>query len=900
MRAGYRDRLLTELAQNAADAASKAGVSGRLAVHLAGNALHIANTGAPLDLPGVHALTALRASGKADTGASVGRFGVGFTAVRSVGDEIELRSRSGGLRFSLADTRIALTEAAVPETVTAPPVLRLAWPAAHAPADDWDTEIVLRLRPEVDATALCAAMRAEAVDLLLELPALHEIRIGEEVFTAEVKPCPADAGGSGLEVVRVDTPDGSHTWWQYRTARSRWLLPVRDGRPVPVVEDVLRAPTRSDEELSLPALLVADLPMQPDRRRALPGARVSELADGYADFARALPEHARLALVPAPGFARGEIDGLLREAVLRELRTHPWLPVLGPAEQDGPGAGGGLPDDRRAAVALPTRASVFPGLTPELAVLLDELIGPLVLPELSGPAHTEALAVLDVHRLGLARIAESTSGLHRPPTWWRALYTALEPFVVDPVAAEALGALAVPLSDDRVVTGPRTVVLDDGLGVAVALPWARLVHPEAAHPLLARLGARTATAGDLLADPALRAHLDDDPGDQDIVDAVLRLVPHAAPQSLPDWLGLLELPDDTGELRPADELLLPGAPLGELLVADSPFGVVAGETVDEYGAEALRAIGVGWNFGIVGETDPTGPDHHLDDEDRWWSGLESDPEQFVAVRDLDLVDDAAWPRALRLLLTDPRTAGLFADPHGYTPWWLREHARYDGIPLGHHRFPGDPEFAGLLPEFPAGDLDPARLSLLRTVLADPAVIDADLAHALLDALADPRRSPGPAAIAGTHHRLAAAVAAGKLDVADLDLPERVRVLSGAAVDAREAMVLDLPWFGLVVSPQRLVAGSAEHAEALASLLDLPLVSEAVTAEVLGDGRHTTWSAEPLAVVLAELFAAPQADGELVLHSDLRVRLDGAVRGTVAVPWWREGTATHVLAPEPLG
>ncbi len=941
MRAGYRDRLLTELAQNAADAARRAGVPGRLAVLVVGDTLHIANTGAPLDLPGVHALTALRASGKSESGQSVGRFGVGFTAVRSVSDEIELRSRAGGLRFSLTDTRTALTETAVPETVTAPPVLRLAWPAPQAPADGWDTEIVLLLRPGVDPSGLCAAMRAEAVDLLLELPALREIRIGEDVFTAEVTPV-----GSGLEEVRVRTPDGSRTWWQYRTRRSRWLLPVRDGRPVPVAEDVLRAPTRSDEELSLPALLVADLPMQPDRRRALPGARVSALAEGYADFARALPESARLALVPAPGFARSEIDGVLREALLHELRTHPWLPVLGPEEPGTtgialgtPGAEPADPDalpgspgafladsasasgrpgavpggpgvatgdrsavlaDRRAAVALPARASVFPGLTPELAVLLDELIGPLVPPELSGPAHAEALAVLDVHRLGLARVAESTSGLHRPPAWWRALYAALEPFVVDPVAAEALGALAVPLSDDRVVTGPRTVVLDDGLGVAVALPWARLVHPQAAHPLLARLGARTATAAELLADPALRAHLDDDPGDPDIVDAVLRLVPRAAPQSLPAWLGLLELPDSTGEPRPADELLLPGAPLGDLLVADSPFGVVAAETVDEYGAEALRAIGVGWNFGLVSETDPTGPDHHLDDEDRWWAGLESDPEQLVAVRDLDLVDDAAWPRALRLLTTDPRTADLFTDPRGYTPWWLREHARFDGIPLGHHRFPGDPEFVGLLPDFPAADVDPARLSLLRTVLADPAVIDPDLAHALLDALADPQRRPDPAVVAGAHRRLAAAVAEGRLDVADLDLPERVRVLSGAAVDAREAMVLDLPWFGLAVSPQRLVAGSAEHAEALASLLDLPLVSEAVSAEVLGDGRHTTWSAEPLAVVLADLFVTPQAGGDLVLHTDLRVRLDGAVRGTVAVPWWREGATTHVLAPEPIG
>jgi len=52
-------------------------------------------------------------------------------------------------------------------------------------------------------------------------------------------------------------------------------------------------------------------------------------------------------------------------------------------------------------------------------------------------------------------------------------------------------------------------------------------------------------------------------------------------------------------------------------------------------------------------------------------------------------------------------------------------------------------------------------------------------------------------------------------------------------------------------------------------------------------------------VLRETLTAP-ADGDLVLHEELRVRLDGAVRGTVEVPWWRTGTTTHVRAPEPLG
>ncbi|WP_425301676.1 sacsin N-terminal ATP-binding-like domain-containing protein, partial [Nocardia farcinica] len=342
VRAGYRDRLLTELAQNAADAAARAGVPGTVWVRIDGAELHIANTGAPLDLSGVHALTALRASGK--TGTAVGRFGVGFTAVRSVSDEIEVRSRHGGLHFSLDRTRAALRESGITATITAPPVLRLAWPAATPPAPDADTEVVLRLRPGVDAAALLSAMRAEAVDLLLELPDLHEIHIGADRFTVRSAPAalPGDRDGAGgIEDVRIAGPEGESRWWQFRTRRARWLLPVRDGRPVPATPDVLRAPTRSDEELSLPALLIADIPMQPDRRRLLPSARVRELAEGYADFARALPELDRLVLVPAPGVAPRAAPRRVRGGGGAAFRTRAGVPHPGgrPAPRGRPGPG---------------------------------------------------------------------------------------------------------------------------------------------------------------------------------------------------------------------------------------------------------------------------------------------------------------------------------------------------------------------------------------------------------------------------------------------------------------------------------------------------------------------------------------------------------------------------------
>src|SRR5947209_17842253 len=76
VRGGYRDRLLVELAQNAADAARRAGVPGHLRLELDGTVLRAANTGAPLDAAGVRGLATLRASGKRDDPGAVGRFGV--------------------------------------------------------------------------------------------------------------------------------------------------------------------------------------------------------------------------------------------------------------------------------------------------------------------------------------------------------------------------------------------------------------------------------------------------------------------------------------------------------------------------------------------------------------------------------------------------------------------------------------------------------------------------------------------------------------------------------------------------------------------------------------------------------------------------------------------------------
>jgi hypothetical protein len=427
----------------------------------------------------------------------------------------------------------------------------------------------------------------------------------------------------------------------------------------------------------------------------------------------------------------------------------------------------------------------------------------------------------------------------------------------------------------------------------------------AAHPLLGRLGARTASALELLHDPALRAELeasdtglhgpDPDLADRnpDLADAVLALAADVQdPEQLPSWLGLLPLPDAEGELRPADELLLPGAPLADVLIEDAPFGAIDAAVVARYGIDALRAIGAVWSFGIVRATDPTGPDHDLDDESDWWDWLSEDPPELAAVRDLDLIAADAWPTALTLLAADPRIRPLLADRTGYTSWWLRRHARMHGQPLGQLRPPGAVPFTGLL-----DPLDHPAAAAFSAALADAECLDRDLITVLVERLCDPHRHPSPATIADAHRRLAEAFALGLVDHDELSLPHRVRAISGDLISPDDALVLDRPWLAAAIPPDRLVVGSIERADELAALLDLPLASDAVHAAVTSTGRVTSWEAEPLGVLVRAALALPPSNGPLVVHTALTVELTGAITATVRVPWWvfEDGT-THLQQP----
>ncbi|HWE90601.1 MAG TPA: hypothetical protein VG317_14160 [Pseudonocardiaceae bacterium] len=927
---GYRDRLLVELAQNAADAAVLASAEGVLWLRVADSAegpeLRIANTGAALDADGVAALASLRASAKR-AGHQVGRFGVGFAAVLAATDAPRVVSTSGGVRFSAERTRKAA------DRDGEVPVLRLVWPVAEDEdpvPDGFATDVRLPLRSDIDAAALLDESAAQAADLLLALPGLTELRVGERSWRRVDHDATVDIHG----------PSGVGRWLLHRCqgvltaeqtallgveSRARpewsvcWAVPVDgDGVPLPVDEsEVLRAPTPTDERLSLPARLFATVPLEPSRRRLLPGpaaeAVLAAAAREYPTLVVRLAAEHRTALVPRPGFPRSDVDGTLRDAVLTELTMAAWLPSAG--------------SDVRA----PAGSVVLAAPDAGLAAALAEVVPGLLAWWLAQPRHAGALATLGVPRLAAERVVEAVSGVDRPPGWWTELYAALGRWLAeDSGIAEALGALPVPLADGRTAIGPRDVLLPSAeLGSTAELAeltgeviGLRLAHPDVVHPLLTRLGARAADAEDLLDSPPIREAVERSLADAEsgadlttLTNTVLTLVrSSAARPGERSWLSALALSDVDGEPRRADELVLPDAPLLAVLAADAvgpdgPLGVLAAEFADRWPAEVLRAIGVVDSFAVVADESPSGPDHDLADEDEWWSWTarpqrSPHPPTLIGVRDLDLVDPDRWPDAIRLLAGSPETARALADPAGYPAWWLARYARLDGLPPREWRLAGATELAGLYD--PVSDkLGTDGLGLDQRVLAMVgvrsrlAVANADDARDLLDRLGDPKREMPVGAALRAHAALAEALRAGTIEPDEVEAPERVRTLAGVAVSAEQAAVLDRPWLLGLLADDQVVAANPDPAadsvadpaaqsdvERLADLLNVALASEiSADAVIESTGEPMDWSALPAVRLACELLGAAPPAGSVVLHEELVVRGDGQSR---RVRWWIDG------------
>ncbi|GAA3026964.1 sacsin N-terminal ATP-binding-like domain-containing protein [Actinokineospora globicatena] len=898
---GYRDRLLVELAQNAADAADG---TGTLRLSLVDGELRAANTGRPLDADGVAALASLRASAKS-AAQGVGQFGVGFAAVLAVTDAPTVLSLNGGVTFSAEQTRTAIADhpdlaARAAERGGRVPVLRMVWPADAVVPTGFATEVRLPLRDGVNGRKLLADFAAQAADLLLALPRLDRIEIGDDAWWRV----------DNDSRVEIHGPDGVVSWLVHRVsgtladdlvehlgveARARrqwsvcWAVKVdQDGVPLPLGDDVLHAPTPTDERLSLPARLVATLPIEPTRRRLHAGpaaaAVLAEAARAYPDLVGRTPAEHRTALVPLVGFPLSEVDERLRELLVTALRQAPWLPA---AEGDD---------------LAPARTQVLDAEADGLAELLAEIVPDLAVGWLSAQRHAAALAALDVPRLGLADVVEMITGRARPPEWWHRLYTALAPVVeTDGTARLELGALPVPLADGRTLPGPAGVVLVEDAELLELLAHAEVgalhvVHADAAHPVLERLGAYRGGPVDLLdaggLQDAVERSLDDVESDVDItglVSVVLRLVRDAGVRvgELP-WLGALALKDSVGDWRRADELALPGSPLLDVLDEDAPVGVLSAEVAAEWPDHVLVAVGVLDAFALVADEAPGGPDHGLADEAEWWDSRQEPPARVLAVRDLDLVTDDAWPRALALLAADPDTWRALLEPDGYTGWWIARHAVIGGAAPSDWRLADADDLAGLYDTVPDIGVDPRVLAAIgvRTALR---VDNADDAEDLLIRLGDPDRGLHPGAVLRTHAALAEAVADEVFDPTEVRLPETTRTLAGTV--ATDCVVLDAPWLLTVLPEDQVVAAGPDFAlaEPLAELLDLPLATEESAGEVISAADPVPWSDLGAVAAACELLAADIPLGTLLVHDKLMVRTPTGDHNT---PWWVQDSVIH--------
>ncbi|TWD22774.1 hypothetical protein FB570_105174 [Streptomyces sp. T12] len=906
---GYRDRLVVELAQNAADAAARAGVPGRLRLTLRDGVLVAANTGAPLDAAGVESLSTLRASAKRDApDRAVGRFGVGFAAVLAVTDEPAVVGRHGGVRWSLAEARDLARDTArhspglgdeIRRRDGHVPLLRLPFAAEGTAPDPYDTAVILPLRDT--AAADLAERLLHAVDdaLLLALPGLEEVvvEIGDDT------PRTVRRGTDGELTVVTDSRDGT-TRWRTATAHGglapelladrpveerlrphwsvTWAVPVdTDGGPArPRTAPVVHAPTPSDEPLGVPALLIATLPLDSTRRHAAPGPLtdflVQRAADAYAGLLAAWRPVGTgvIGLVPGP-LGKGELDGALRAAVLERLPRTAFLPPAAVPVAD---------DDSELPEALrPRDAEIVEGAGADTVRVLAEVL-PTLLP--AGLERRVELRTLGVARVPLTDAVDRLAGLEKSPDWWRRLYDSLAG--VDP---DRLSGLPVPLADGRTTIGPRQVLLPTPDAALDAELLARLglkvAHPDAAHPLLEKLGALPATPRAVLTTPQVRAavaaSLDDEgavnweedaPDAEELADTVLGLVRDAGldPGDEP-WLGALALPDEDGELSPACELVFPGGPFAQVM-REGELAAVDAELAERWGEQPLAACGVLVDFALVRATDvvldpdelePRESDYAepddpglLDAVDVWAEDvLDRFPDapvppvatEIVAVRDLDLVDDDHWPRALALLsrpplrdaLVEPVRILLHDGTHEvvrpYTAWWLRGHPVLGGRrPAGLRAAGGDPLLRGLYDEAGAAGFDDEQvLHALGVRTSVAALLDEPGGAAeLLERLADPDRPVTAAQLHGLYGALA------ELDPEQVTLPDELRAVTDGrveVVDAADAVVVDSPDLLPFTSGVPLLPVRPARAAELAELFQVRRLSESVTGRVDSEGTE---------------------------------------------------------------
>lgn len=1012
----YRDRVVVELAQNAADAAVRAGAPGtlllRLVEHAGGATLVAANTGEALDGHGVVSLASMRASSKSGSGsATVGRFGVGFAAVRAVADDIVLRTAAGGVCFSVAQTRDALAAVAtapdgagdLAETVAARggslPALRLPFAAgarsavlaegddplgqlpsagagagAGAARDAYATVVELTLRDETAVDDVRRQLAQVDDTLLLALPGLATVEIQH-----------VRRGGVAMEERVADRvlTDVSARWWVAEESgavpahlvadrpveerdRSTWTivwavpretgvtasaedsasesLAGRPGLGGPRAAGVVRAPTPTEEPLTVPAVLVATFPLDPSRRHVADGALATFVAGQtgpvLADLAGQVDDP--LSLVPT-GLPAGRLDALVRESVTAALREAPLF--------------GGR------------RARDVVALGPGASTALLEALAPTGLGAVDvAPGRRAAARALDMPVLSVVDVVDALpSGL--TPAQWRTLYDALASSAdTDRAVREALDGIFVPLADGTTARGPRGLVLPgaeevDGL---LTLPGLRLVHPDAVHPLLPRLGAVDADdpsvlslasveaavrdASELLLDRDVDAPDDardrsrsdlsggDDLGPLPGLLALLAGVTAAhgvEPADVPAWWGDLPLPGAGGAWSAARDLAWPGSWAASHLDLD----VVDTQALDR---QAALVCGVRSTLTVrTVELDTGGADDGLEpggsgapDVPGWADydvylcavlGAGTHLDEVPVLLDLDVVHDDAWGEVLRLARQDPEVRRAVVTRMGgsggsgptalsYAAWYLRDVLDAPFV-VPDEDGASDPDLLALLPGAPA-DLDGLSSAGDRRSVRGPDGLDGAVSLYGIDAallaalggvvsvgdLAQLLSHPDPVTWDGFFAALdrpdvpdgvsvalpvARAVWAGlgAAAAADLeldDLPDVVVAVRGGVCRTVDAQEVIVAVEPMWSQVRWVVpAWDVKTAEAVADLLDVP-VADATTASVQA-------SDDPAErVVPAPLLALlPGLPGGWLEHADLVV--DGQ-----DVDWWVTADGTvHV-------
>lgn len=895
---GYAGRVLVELVANAVDAAVEAGVPAHVRVDLIGAdqaELRVADNGIGLSPAAVAGLASLRASGKRETSVTTGHFGVGFTAVRSVGDRVTVLSRTGSVTFdahrtaeAVAGLGVAALDRELDARSGAVPALRLPWPVAGPqPPDGFATEVRLPVRAAArnELTRLVSDPRT-VDDLFWALAGLDELTVAgvttarrhEEdgtvtLLTAGRAPRRfrvVERSGVASAALLADRPveeRGRPRWWV------RWVLPASGfGSPdTPSGLDLgsgddgdrpdgdrwvaatVGAPTPTDEPLSLPAALVGTFPVDDTRRRVAVGPLTDHLltaaVDGYLELLAGTDPAERWRLLPTAGFPVGPVDGRLRQGILAAAAAAPlWATAAG--------------DEVTA-----DQAVLLSGITDRAAALLGQALPGLLAPP--PPGAGPVLRALGVRTIDLSAASGALAGIERPAPFWSELYGELA--AGDRPDVEALADLPVPLLGGRGRSGRRAIgprgllLLPPGSGadeqaavrrLVDVVPGLRIVDPAAAAPLLERLGARTATPSALLADPAVlaavRESADDpdgaDPPDAEVGEllrpvlsaAVLDLV--AAGADVPkELVGRLVLTDADDDWASADELHVPGSPLATVVHPDD-LAPVHPDWTARYPPSVLTAVGVRDAFVVVESDDPTAADGpSLPDLDEWLDRRPGPPGPVTAVLDLDLVDDDCWPQALALLAGDPAVRAAVCaggDGPSYPGWWLGEFATVDGAALRSYRLAAATELAGLYDPLPVEvDAGFARACGVRTGLADAATDAQDL----LDRFTDPDRSLPPARVRPVTDVLVDAIlgaASGRSSDhpgdAGLRMPADVRTLAGTVIDADDAVVLDEPWWAQVLAADTVLPGGRDPRRT-AEAWDLPSAAEEFRAEV----RSTT-------------------------------------------------------------